>query len=954
YEWQVQAACGANLTSDWSSLGTFTTEAEPQVTCHEWQLVTSANDLQNGDQIIIAASDLNKAMGEQKTNNRGVADINKNATGNTLELPISDDVQVLTANFVATNNTWTLNTGNGYLYAAGASNNNHLKTENAVDNNGNANWSITISNNVASIVAQGTATRNTMLYNQNTNNPIISCYSSSTSGNAYHTLAIYRLIDNRRLATKDTTVAHALPFTFTMAGQPDTIITSYGEFNLSYVIEADPVNCDSVLNVHLTVNEPMFTVTLNAGAGTITLPAQLTGNSTHSVDLANLVPELDNNCTEWTFAGWSSAAVAETNDAPDFVTTISPTSDTTLYAVYVKSEGGSGDAIWQKANTIAIGDQMVLVYETGKYELSGISTTSTKYGERVSYSVAPTGVYPLTVVAGTAAASYSLKTSDDNYLTWTSGNSLNKASSVTDNSSWSISFDNDGNADIANISQDTRKIRYNTSSPRFACYEGGQSAIQLYKLSNPVVNTYNSNPVCDVNYNITLVQPADGSISSDPAQTASAGAVVTLTATPNAGYTFESWEVRNLATGGTVEVTNDQFTMPAANVEVHASFTAIEYTVTATANPAAGGTITGTGTYSYEGAASLTASANNGYEFVNWTNEQGAVVCTTATYNFIVTRDSALTANFALKEYTITMSVVTGGTLSHNLPANVATMGTEVTLIATPNEGFQFDGDWTVQNISASSPVEVVNNKFTMPAGNVTVTGYFSPITYTVSAVISPDNAGSVSGTGSYNHGAEAQLRATPASGYEFVNWTNAQGAVVSTDADYNFIVNRDSVLTANFELKEYTITMSVVSGGTLSHNLPANVATMGTEVTLIATPNEGFQFDGDWTVQNTSASSPVTVENNKFTMPAGNVTVTGYFSYITYTVSAVVSPANAGSVTGTGSFNHGAEVQLTANPATGYEFVNWTNAQGAVVCTTATYNFNVTSDSALTANFAL
>ena len=947
YEWQVQAACGANLTSDWSSLGTFTTEAEPQVTCHEWQLVTSANDLHDGDQIIIAASgNYNVAMSTtQKDNNRDVATIIKD--GNKLTLPVGDDVQVLTANYLATNDAWTLYTGEGYLYAASSSSN-LLRTEEEIDEYGNAYWTITFSNGVASIVANGNNSRKIMKYNNNSR--IISCYASGQSP-----LAIYRLIDNRRLATKDTTVAHALPFIFTMAGQPDTIITSYGEFNLSYVIEADPVNCDSVLNVHLTVNEPMFTVTLEAGAGTIALPTPLTGNSTHPVDLANLVPELDNNCTEWTFAGWSSAAVAETNDAPDFVTTISPTSDTTLYAVYVKSEGGSGDAIWQKANTIAIGDQMVLVYETGKYELSGISTTSTKYGERVSYSVAPTGVYPLTVVAGTAAASYSLKTSDDNYLTWTSGNSLNKASSVTDNSSWSISFDNDGNADIANISQDTRKIRYNTGSPRFACYEGGQSAIQLYKLSNPVVNTYNSNPVCDVNYNITLIQPADGSISSDPELTASAGAVVTLTATPHAGYTFESWEVRNLSTGQTVDVVNNQFTMPAGNVEVHASFTAIEYTVTATANPAAGGTVSGAGTYSYEGAASLTASANNGYEFVNWTNEQGAVVCTTATYNFIVTRDSALTANFALKEYTITMSVVTGGTLSHNLPANVATMGTEVTLIATPDEGYQFDGDWTVQNISASSPVTVENNKFTMPAGNVTVTGYFSPITYTVSAVVSPANAGEVTGTGSYNHGDGVQLTANPAAGYEFVNWTNAQGAVVSTDADYNFIVNRDSALTANFELKEYTITMVQPNvGGTLSHNLPANVATMGTEVTLIATPDEGYQFDGDWTVQNTSASSPVTVENNKFTMPAGNVTVTGYFSYITYTVSAVVSPANAGSVTGTGSFNHGAEVQLTANPATGYEFVNWTNAQGAVVCTTATYNFNVTSDSALTANFAL
>ena len=70
-----------------------------------------------------------------------------------------------------------------------------------------------------------------------------------------------------------------------------------------------------------------------------------------------------------------------------------------------------------------------------------------------------------------------------------------------------------------------------------------------------------------------------------------------------------------------------------------------EYTVTATANDASMGSVTGGGTY-YEGAtATLTATPHAGYRFVNWT-KAGAEVSTNATYTFIVTEDVELVANF--------------------------------------------------------------------------------------------------------------------------------------------------------------------------------------------------------------------------------------------------------------------------------------------------------------------
>ena len=75
------------------------------------------------------------------------------------------------------------------------------------------------------------------------------------------------------------------------------------------------------------------------------------------------------------------------------------------------------------------------------------------------------------------------------------------------------------------------------------------------------------------------------------------------------------------------------------------SFTVATYVIVATANPDTGGTITGTGTYDHGAKASLTAKANKGYTFVNWTKD-GEEVSKEPTYSFIVTEAADYVANF--------------------------------------------------------------------------------------------------------------------------------------------------------------------------------------------------------------------------------------------------------------------------------------------------------------------
>ena len=71
--------------------------------------------------------------------------------------------------------------------------------------------------------------------------------------------------------------------------------------------------------------------------------------------------------------------------------------------------------------------------------------------------------------------------------------------------------------------------------------------------------------------------------------------------------------------------------------------------------------------------------------------------------------------------------------------------------------------------------------------------------TFEISASANPIESGTITGTGTYNDGATAELTATPETGYNFTNWTE-DDIIVSVDAVYSFNVDEDRTLIANFE----------------------------------------------------------------------------------------------------------------------------------------------------------
>ncbi len=115
----------------------------------------------------------------------------------------------------------------------------------------------------------------------------------------------------------------------------------------------------------------------------------------------------------------------------------------------------------------------------------------------------------------------------------------------------------------------------------------------------------------------------------------------TVTATANTGYAFLKW-----TENGTQVSTNANYTFTVSgNRSLVAQFQAQSYTISVSANPSNGGTVSGSGSYNYGQSCTVVASANSGYEFTNWT-EGGSVVSSNASYSFTVSGNRSLVANF--------------------------------------------------------------------------------------------------------------------------------------------------------------------------------------------------------------------------------------------------------------------------------------------------------------------
>ncbi len=225
--------------------------------------------------------------------------------------------------------------------------------------------------------------------------------------------------------------------------------------------------------------------------------------------------------------------------------------------------------------------------------------------------------------------------------------------------------------------------------------------------------------------------------------------------------------------------------------------------------------------------------------------------------------------------YTLTVNIVGNGSVTKTPDQTSYAAGTTVQLTAVPGSGATFVG-WSGAVTGTNNPVTITMDS------NKTVTATFTggqTQTYTLTVNVSPTGAGTVTKTPnqtSYTAGTQVTLTATPASGYAFVNWTEGT-QVLGTNATLSITMNANRTITANFQqlqAGQYTVTILITpaGAGTVTKTPNQTSYTAGTQVTLTATPNSGYQFS-NWSGGVTGTQNPITVTVNS------NLTITANFT---------------------------------------------------------------------------
>ena len=440
------------------------------------------------------------------------------------------------------------------------------------------------------------------------------------------------------------------------------------------------------------------------------------------------------------------------------------------------------------------------------------------------------------------------------------------------------------------------------------------------------------NPPCLVS---ALANPNNGGTITGSG-TYNYGQTCTLTAIPATGYDFINWTKNESQVS-----TNSSFSFIVTEEmsEYVAHFQLQSFTINVSSNPNNGGTVSGGGTYNYGQTCSLTATPATGYDFVNWT-KNGNQVSTSSSFSFTVTEAANYVAHFQLQSFAINASAdpSNGGTVSGQ---GTYDYGQTCTLTATPATGYDFV-NWTKNG----------NQVSTSPSFSFTVTeaasyvALFQLQSFAINATADPSNGGTVSGQGTYDYGQTCTLTATPATGYDFVNWTKS-GNQVSTSSSFSFTVTEAASYVAHFQLQSFTINVSSNpnDGGTVSGG---GTYDYGQTCTLTATPATGYDFV-NWTKNGNSVS---TSSSFSFTVTEA-ASYVAHFQLQSFTIDASTNPSNGGIVSGQGTYDYGQTCTLTATPATGYDFVNWTK-NGNLVSTSSSFSFTVTEAASYVAHFQL
>ena len=649
--------------------------------------------------------------------------------------------------------------------------------------------------------------------------------------------------------------------------------------------------------VTLTVSNPSVTLTAtwynyefnlsfdaNGGSGA---PSSMTSGTTKSYTYTFTLPNTVPTRTGYNFIGWSSdpgdtTTLYQPGGTVERVIILMPptpgthTSNFTLYAMW---EVSTYTITWENYDgTVLETDTGVVYGTTPTYD--GATPTKPSTAE---YNYTFTGWSP-TVAPATADATYTAQYSSSGRV-------------------YGLTFDPNGGylAPILISSSVKYGERYDyygaLPTPDWAghTFDGwytDRTSGTLVEDSTIVTTTGNQTLYAhwDNNLrNITITTNGHGSVStayltvsigtsyymSDNTLTIGA---TTITATPDTGYHFDSWTP---STSGTVS----------GDMTFTASFAVNTYTVTF--DPNGGTTPTASKTVTYgQTYGTLPTPTRTGYDFAGWWTQTTGGNQIVSVMVVTITADQTLYAHWNIKQYDMTFTAGTGGSVStasltvdygtsYTISSNTITFG-GTTVTATPSSGYSF---------SAWSP----NTSGTVTS-DMTFTASFTANTYTVSFDINGATGSTpspITVTYGQTYGYGGGLPTPVWAGHTFTGWYTASTGGTQVNNSTVVTTASNHTLYAHWDANPQTITFTAGTGGSVStasltvdygttYTISSNTVVIG-GTTVTATPNTGYSF---------SAWSPATSGT-----VTSNMTFTASFTANTYTVTfdplgGTVSPA--------------------------------------------------------------
>ena len=270
------------------------------------------------------------------------------------------------------------------------------------------------------------------------------------------------------------------------------------------------------------------------------------------------------------------------------------------------------------------------------------------------------------------------------------------------------------------------------------------------------------------------------------------------------------------------------------------------------------------------------------------------------------------------KTYTINVTTDYGSSVNGSYPDTVVE-GSNKYLHISKRQGYKLtsvildDSSQTIPSQTvASGEVMTISLENITSNHNLVVTS--EPFKYTITT--SAGSNGSITPSATVNYGSSKTINMSPSTGYE-VNEVIVDGINKGKITTYTFNNITDnhtiSVTFKKLDEQKFTVICTTVQNGNIS--VSPSSATVGTKITIYVNPSEGYRL------KQIDSSPVVTINNNQFTMPAQNVTLTPVFEQIevqTYAITVGTSEHGTATASHT-SASAGTTITMTATPGQGY-----------------------------------